>query len=84
MHLVQLKVSNFRCFKEETTVSLDNLVVLIGKNDSGKSSILDAMNIFLALPDSVWVHVTRGSWHLLFLTGGRVALRCSDAPARPH
>jgi hypothetical protein len=28
--------------------------------------------------------VTRGSWHLLVLTGGRVGLRCSDAPARPH
>jgi len=28
-------------------VDLDDLVVLIGKNDSGKSSILDAMNIFM-------------------------------------
>lgn len=46
MRLVQLKVSNFRCFKDEATVDLDDLVVLIGKNDSGKSSLLDAMNIF--------------------------------------
>lgn len=46
MRLVQLKVSNFRCFKDETAVDLDDLVVLIGKNDSGKSSLLDAMNIF--------------------------------------
>lgn len=46
MQLVQVKVSNFRCFKDETAVTLGNLVVLIGKNDSGKSSLLDAMNIF--------------------------------------
>lgn len=47
MRLVQVKVCNFRCFKDETTVDMDNLVVFIGRNDSGKSSLLDAMNIFL-------------------------------------
>jgi len=40
MQLVQVKVSSFRCFKDATAVVLDNLVVLIGKNDSGKSSLL--------------------------------------------
>jgi len=59
MRLVQLKVSNFRCFKEETVVNLDNLVLFIGKNDSGKSSLLDAMDIFFnEVPeqDDVCVH----------------------------
>ena len=46
MRLVRVKVSNFRCFKDEITVALDDLVVLVGKNDSVKSSLLDAMNIF--------------------------------------
>ena len=46
MRLVQLKVTNFRCFREETTIDLDNITVLIGKNDSGKSSLFDAMDIF--------------------------------------
>jgi len=46
VRLVQVNISNFRCFKDETTAALDDLVVLIGKNDSGKSSLLDAMNIF--------------------------------------
>ena len=47
MRLIQLKVTNFRCFKEETVVDLDNITALIGKNDSGKSSLFDAMDIFL-------------------------------------
>lgn len=46
MRLVNLKVFNFRCFKNEITVDLGDLVVLIGKNDSGKSSLLDALDIF--------------------------------------
>lgn len=62
MRLAQVKVSNFRCFKDETTVDLDDLVAFIGKNDSGKSSLLDAMNIFLndSVPeqDDLCVHAT--------------------------
>ena len=54
MRLIQLKVTNFRCYKDETVIDLDNLVVLVGKNDSGKSSLFDALNIFFdekAAPD---------------------------------
>lgn len=47
MRLIQLKVANFPCFREETTVDLGNITVLIGKNDSGKSSLFDAMDIFI-------------------------------------
>lgn len=46
MRLRQLKVTNFRCYKEETVVDLDDLTVFIGMNDSGKSSLFDAMDIF--------------------------------------
>lgn len=46
MKLAQLKVSNFRCYKEETVLDIDDLTVLIGKNDAGKSSLFDAMDIF--------------------------------------
>ena len=55
MQLTQLKLTNFRCYKDETTIDLDNLVVFVGKNDSGKSSIFDALNIFFegkTTPDS--------------------------------
>lgn len=59
MRLVQLRISNFRCFKEEVVVDLGELTVLIGKNDSGKSSLFDALEIFFnGVPekDDVCVH----------------------------
>ena len=61
MQLRQLKVSNFRCYKDETVIDLDNLVVLVGRNDAGKSSLFDALDIFFegkAAPDQddLYVH----------------------------
>jgi energy-coupling factor transporter ATP-binding protein EcfA2 len=47
MRLIKLKVTNFRCFKEETAADLDDITVFIGKNGSGKSSLFDAMDIFI-------------------------------------
>jgi putative ATP-dependent endonuclease of OLD family len=62
MKLTQLKLINFRCYKDETVVDLDDLVVFVGKNDSGKSSLFDALEIFFegkAAPDKddACVHV---------------------------
>ncbi len=61
MKLIKMKVTNFRCYKDETVIDLDNLVVFVGKNDSGKSSLFDALNLFFdekATPDKddVCVH----------------------------
>ncbi len=62
MRLVNLRLSHFRGYKEETTVDLGDLIVFIGRNDSGKSSLLDAMNIFFndLVPeqDDLCVHAT--------------------------
>ena len=38
--LKELKISNFRCFDDEVTVRFAPITVLIGKNNSGKSSII--------------------------------------------
>lgn len=46
MRLKRLKITNFRCFREETIVDFDDITVFIGKNDSGKSSLFEAMDIF--------------------------------------
>lgn len=46
MRLARVRLRNFRCFKEEFEVEIDNLTALIGRNDAGKSSILDALDIF--------------------------------------
>lgn len=46
MKLIGLSIKNFRCYQEEIEVSLDNLITFVGKNDIGKSSVLEALEIF--------------------------------------
>lgn len=46
MKLYSLTLKNFRGYREETTVLFDNLTAIVGKNDMGKSSILEALDIF--------------------------------------
>ena len=47
MKLRRLRLRNFRCFQDETTVDFDDMTALIGKNDAGKSTIMEALDIFL-------------------------------------
>ena len=54
MRLRQLKISGFRCYNDELVVDLDDLVVFVGRNDAGKSTLFDALEIFFedkAAPD---------------------------------
>ncbi len=46
MYLTESKIKNFRSYKDETIFQLEKLTVLIGKNDAGKSTFLDALDIF--------------------------------------
>lgn len=46
MKIKQLKLKNFRSFVNETQIDISDLNVIIGKNDIGKSSILEALDIF--------------------------------------
>ncbi|HET6558034.1 MAG TPA: AAA family ATPase [Prolixibacteraceae bacterium] len=46
MNLEYLKIKNFRGYSQETIIPLSNLTAFIGKNDSGKSTILEALEIF--------------------------------------
>lgn len=45
MKLVKVKIENFRGYKNNE-IELSKLSVIIGKNDVGKSTLLDALNIF--------------------------------------
>jgi len=77
MKLVGAKIENFRCYSEETEIRIDDLTVLIGKNDSGKSSILDALAIFFdekATPDGDDVCVHSG------VSEVRISCEFSDFP----
>lgn len=46
MKLVSVRLRNFRCYEQETTIDIDDLTVIVGKNDAGKSSIFDALAVF--------------------------------------
>lgn len=46
MKIKSVKIKNFRGYRDEICVDFDNLTVLIGKNDIGKSTILEALDIF--------------------------------------
>ena len=46
MKLRQLKIKNFRGFETETSIDFNQMTALVGKNDVGKSTILEALDIF--------------------------------------
>lgn len=46
MRLESLKIKNFRGYKDETVVLFDDLTTFVGRNDIGKSTILEALDIF--------------------------------------
>lgn len=46
MKLNSVKIRNFRGYKDEVSIKIDDLTTIVGKNDSGKSTILEALEIF--------------------------------------
>lgn len=46
MRLRRVKIRNFRCFREEIEFDVEDFVALIGRNDAGKSAVLDALALF--------------------------------------
>jgi len=46
MKINTVKIANFRSYEDEITINLDDLNVFVGKNDIGKSTILEALDIF--------------------------------------
>ncbi|GGJ80605.1 putative ATP-dependent endonuclease of OLD family [Anoxybacillus voinovskiensis] len=46
MKLKSLILENFRSYKDRTIINFDDFTALIGKNDVGKSTILEALEIF--------------------------------------
>jgi ABC-type cobalamin/Fe3+-siderophores transport system ATPase subunit len=53
MHLVSLEVKGLKSLRETRVDGLDHYNVFIGKNDSGKSTILQAVRLLQALQDRV-------------------------------
>lgn len=46
MRLKTVAIKNFRGYKHEINVSFENLTAFVGKNDIGKSTVLEALDIF--------------------------------------
>ncbi|WP_433578569.1 ATP-binding protein [Nocardia brasiliensis] len=46
MRLRKVKIRNFRCYTDQVEVEFDSLTSIIGRNDAGKSTILEALAIF--------------------------------------
>jgi len=46
MKIKSLRIQNFRGYKDETCIQFDDLTVIVGKNDVGKSTVLEALDIF--------------------------------------
>lgn len=53
MRIKQIIIENFRAYKSKTIINIDELTVFIGKNDVGKSTILEALDIFINDKDAV-------------------------------
>lgn len=45
MRLREIRIQNFRSFKDET-IHLDDYTCLVGPNGAGKSTVLQALNVF--------------------------------------
>ncbi|CUW40859.1 conserved protein of unknown function(containing coiled-coil domain133-161; containing P-loop containing nucleoside triphosphate hydrolases,1-383) [Magnetospirillum sp. XM-1] len=46
MKLVGLKISNFRSYKTPVNLSINDFTAIVGRNDVGKSTLLEALDIF--------------------------------------
>lgn len=46
MKISKVKISNFRSYRGQTTIDFHDLTVFVGKNDVGKSTILEALDFF--------------------------------------
>jgi predicted ATPase len=54
MRLETVRIKGFRCFGQETELSVDKFNAILGRNDVGKSSLLEALQVFFddSAPDA--------------------------------
>lgn len=46
MRIERVKIKNFRSYGDEVEIIFDDLTAFVGKNDAGKSTVLEALDIF--------------------------------------
>ncbi len=78
MKLVSVEIENLRCYQEPIKAKIDGLTTFIGKNDIGKSTVLEALEIFF---NNDTVKITQGDANIHSGTS-LVSITCefSDLP----
>lgn len=81
MRLESVSIKNFRCYREEVTVGLADLTTFVGKNDIGKSSVLEALEIFF---NNDTVKIEQGDANIYNGEDQLVSITCefSDLPPK--
>ena len=49
MQITSLRIQNFKYIRDLEIPSIENALILVGKNNTGKTGILDAVRLSLAL-----------------------------------
>jgi energy-coupling factor transporter ATP-binding protein EcfA2 len=79
VRLENVSIANFRCYQDEVTVLFDDLTTFIGKNDIGKSSVLEALEIFF---NNETVKIESGDANV-FSVDKRVTITCEFSELPP-
>ncbi len=80
MKLISVEIENLRCYQEPIKAKTDELTTFIGKNDIGKSTILEALEIFF---NNGTIKITQGDANIYSGTSP-VSITCefSDLPEK--
>ena len=46
MKLTKVRVKNYKCIHDSTEFDIDDITCLVGKNESGKTAVLEALRKF--------------------------------------
>lgn len=64
MYISSVSIENFRSFKEKTEFHFNpGVTVLIGENDCGKSTVIDAIRYVLGTTDQTWQRVELSDYY---------------------
>lgn len=64
MYLTELKIRNFRSIKDIALNFSKGINILIGENNAGKTTIIDALRICLGYRDQDGLRVTKNDFHI--------------------
>lgn len=80
MRLESVTIKNFRCYRQEVTVRFTDLTTFVGKNDIGKSSVLEALEIFF---NNETVKIEQGDSNIYNNGDTKVSITCefSELPS---